>query len=81
MNGVVEAANNNIKNIMQKMIVTYKDWYEMLSFALHAYHIIIRTSTRATPYSLVYRIKAVMSLKTEILFIRVLMELVFVEID
>lgn len=74
MNGVVEAANKNIKNIMQKMI-------EMLSFALHAYHIIIRTSTRATPYSLVYRIKAVMSLKTEIPFIRVLMELVFVEID
>ncbi|KAI5448306.1 hypothetical protein KIW84_015650 [Lathyrus oleraceus] len=44
-NGAVEAANN-IKNIT----VTYKDWHEMLPFALHGY----RTSTGATPFSLVY---------------------------
>jgi hypothetical protein len=25
MNGIIEAANKNIKKIMQKMIVTYKD--------------------------------------------------------
>ena len=37
MNGVVEAANKNIKKIVQKMIVTYKDWHEMLPFALHGY--------------------------------------------
>jgi transposase InsO family protein len=30
MNGVIEATNNNIKKIMQKMIVTYKDSHEML---------------------------------------------------
>ena len=29
MNGVVEAANKNIKKIVQKMVVTYKDWNEM----------------------------------------------------
>ncbi|KAI5425782.1 hypothetical protein KIW84_031557 [Lathyrus oleraceus] len=29
MNGAVEAANKNIKKIIQKMVVTYKDWHEM----------------------------------------------------
>ena len=37
MNGVVEAANKNIKRIIQKMVVTYKDWHEMLPFYLHGY--------------------------------------------
>ena len=32
MNGVVEAANKNIKKIIQKMVVTYKGWHEMLPF-------------------------------------------------
>jgi len=27
MNGAVEAANKNIKKIIQKMVVTYKDWH------------------------------------------------------
>jgi transposase InsO family protein len=74
MNGVMEAANKNIKKIIQKMIVTYKDWYEMLSFALHAYRTTIRTSTGTTPYSLVYRMEAVMPLKVEIPSLRVLMD-------
>ncbi|RDX79918.1 hypothetical protein CR513_39598, partial [Mucuna pruriens] len=33
MNGVVEAANENIKRIIKKMVVTYRDWHEMLPFA------------------------------------------------
>ena len=37
MNGAVEAANKNIKKIVQKMIVSHKDWHEMLPFALHGY--------------------------------------------
>ena len=37
MNGVVEAANKNIKKIIQKTVVTYKDWHEMIPFALHGY--------------------------------------------
>ena len=32
--GVVEAANTNVKNILAKMVVTYKDWTEKLPFAL-----------------------------------------------
>jgi len=46
MNGAVEVANKNIKKIIQKMVVTYKDWHEMLQFALHGYRTSIRTSTR-----------------------------------
>ena len=37
MNGAVKAANKNIKKIVQKMIVSYKDWQDMLPFALHFY--------------------------------------------
>jgi transposase InsO family protein len=37
MNDVVEAANKNIKKIIQKMVVTYRDWHEWLLYALHAY--------------------------------------------
>jgi hypothetical protein len=37
MNGVVEATNKNVKKIIQKMVVTYKDWHEMLPFSLYTY--------------------------------------------
>ncbi|PKI57287.1 hypothetical protein CRG98_022326 [Punica granatum] len=53
MNGAVEGANKNIKKIIEKMTVNYKDWHEMLPYALLAYRTSIRTSTGATPYSLV----------------------------
>lgn len=66
MNDVVEATNKNITKIIQEMVVTYRDWHEMLPFALHAYHITIRTSTRTTLYSLLYRMKATMPLEVEI---------------
>jgi hypothetical protein len=75
MNGVVEASNKNIKKIIQKIIVIYKDWHEMLSFALHAYRTAVRTSTRTTSYSLGYGMEAVMLLEVEIPSLRVLMDL------
>ena len=50
MHGVVEAANKNIKKIVQKMTVTYKDWHEMLPFSLHGYRTSARTSIGATPF-------------------------------
>ena len=37
MNGVVKAANKNVKKIIVKATETYKDWHEKLPFALHAY--------------------------------------------
>ena len=53
MNGAVEAANKNIKKIVEKMAETYKDWHEKLPFALHAYHTAVRTSMGTTIFSLV----------------------------
>ncbi|RDX65118.1 Pol polyprotein, partial [Mucuna pruriens] len=49
MNGAVKAANKNIKKIVQKMVVMYKDWHDMLAYALYDYRTSIGTSTRATP--------------------------------
>lgn len=74
MNGVVEAANKNIKKIIQKMVVTYKDWHEMIPFTLHGYHISVHTSTGETTYSLVYGMEAVLPIEVEIPYMGVLME-------
>jgi len=74
MNGVVEAANKNIKKIVHKMVITYKDWHKWLPYALYAYRIVVRTSTGATPYSLVYKMEAVVPLEVEIPSLKVLME-------
>jgi len=54
MNGAVESTNKNMKKIIQKMTVSYKDWHEILPFALHSYQTSVRTSTGATLFSLVY---------------------------
>ncbi|KAG2394489.1 RNA-directed DNA polymerase-like protein [Vigna angularis] len=74
MNGAVEAANKNIKKIVQKMVVTYNDWHEMLPFALHGYRTSVRTSTGATPFSLVYGMEAVLPFEVEIPSLRILLE-------
>ncbi|KAG8493371.1 hypothetical protein CXB51_010931 [Gossypium anomalum] len=74
MNGAVEAANKNIKKIVGKMTETYKDWHEKLPFALYAYRTSVRTSTGATPFSLVYGMEAVLPVKVEIPSLRVLTE-------
>ncbi|XP_022764236.1 uncharacterized protein LOC111309440 [Durio zibethinus] len=74
MNGAVEAANKNIKRILEKMTETYKDWHEKLPFALHAYRTSVRTSTGATPFSLVYGMEAVLPVEVEIPSLRVLKE-------
>lgn len=75
MNGTIEATNKNIKKIVPKMAKTYKDWHDMLPFALHGYKTSVCTSTGATPYSLVYGLEAVLPIEVEILsLIRVIME-------
>ena len=74
MNGVVEADNKNIKRIIQKMVVTYKDWHEMLPFALHGYRTTVHTSTGETPFSLVYGMEVVLPVEVEIPSLRVIME-------
>ena len=56
------------------MTDTYKDWHEKLPFALHAYRTAVRTSTGATPFSLVYGMEAVLPIELEILSLQILME-------
>ncbi|KAK5842268.1 hypothetical protein PVK06_004604 [Gossypium arboreum] len=72
MNGAVEAANKNIKKIVGKMTETYRDWHEKLPFALFAYRTSVRTSTRATPFSLVYGMEAMLPIEVEIPSLRIL---------
>ena len=74
MNGVVEAANKNIKNIVQKMLVTYKDWHEMLPFSLHGYCTLARTSIGETPFSLVYGMEVVLPVEVQIPLVRIMKE-------
>lgn len=66
MNGVVEAANKNIRKIIQKMVEAYKDWHEMLPFALYGYRTSICTSTWETPSSLVYGMDVVLPNEVDI---------------
>ena len=72
MNGIVEAANKNIKKILVKMTDTYKDWHKYLPFALCAYRTFVRASKGATPYSLVYGMKAIIPTEVEIPSLRIL---------
>ena len=53
-NGTIESTNKNIKKILSKMIKTHRDWANKLPFALWGYRTIIRISTGATTFSLVY---------------------------
>ncbi|KAA3474589.1 RNA-directed DNA polymerase (Reverse transcriptase), Ribonuclease H [Gossypium australe] len=73
MNGAVEAANKIIKKIVGK-IETYKDWHEKLPFSLHAYRTSVKTSTGATPFSLVYEMEAVLPIEVEMPSFQVLSE-------
>ncbi|KAA3469407.1 RNA-directed DNA polymerase [Gossypium australe] len=81
MNGAVEAANKNIKKIVRKMAVIFKDCHEKLPLALYAYRTSVRTSTGATPFSLVYGMEAVLPIKVKIPSLRVLSELKLDEVE
>ena len=80
-NGAVEVANKNMKNILAKMVVTYRDWAEKLPFALWDYRTSIRALIRATPYSLVYGSEAMLPIKVEIQSLRELVETKVLEKD
>lgn len=59
-NGIVEAANKNIKKILRKVIQSSRQWYEKFLFALLGYHTTVHTSIGATTYLLVYGTKTAM---------------------
>nr|XP_027088695.1 uncharacterized protein K02A2.6-like [Coffea arabica] len=81
MNGAVEATNKNLKKIIRKMTEKHRDWHEKLPHALMAYRTSIRTSTGATPYSLMYGMEAVLPAEVEIPSLRILMETKLEEAD
>ncbi|KAL6335958.1 hypothetical protein AAG906_003583 [Vitis piasezkii] len=56
------------------MVATSRDWLEKLPFALWAYQTSFCTSTRATPYSLVYGMKAMLLVEIEMGSLRVTLE-------
>ena len=62
MNGAVETTNKNVKKIIAKATNTYN------------YQIRVRTSTGATPYSLIYGMEVVLPIEVEIPSLRVLRE-------
>ena len=72
MNGAVEVAKKNIKKIIQKMTVSYKDWHEMLPFVLHGYRTSVRTSIGETPFLLVYEIEVILPFEVEVPSLRIL---------
>ncbi|XP_070021752.1 uncharacterized protein [Nicotiana sylvestris] len=74
MNRAIEAANKNIKKILRKMVDNYKQWHKKLPFALPGYRTTVRTSTRATPYLLVYGTEAVIPTEVEIPLLRIIQE-------
>ena len=80
-NGAVEAANKNVKNILAKMVVTYKDWAEKLLFALQGYRTSIHALTGVISYSLVFGSEAMLPIKVEIQSLRVLVESKVLEKD
>ena len=73
-NGEIEAVNKNIKLILRKMVDTSRDWSEKPPFALWAYYTSFSTSTRATPYSLMYGMEAVLLVDIEIGSLRISLE-------
>ena len=80
-NEAVEAANKNIKRILWRMIKTSRDWLEKLPFALWAYRTSFRTSTRATPYSLVYGMEVVLLVEIKMGSLRLALEHQISEVD
>ena len=70
-----------MKNILAKMVVTYKDSAKKLLFTLWGYRTSIYASTRATPYSLVYGSEMVLPIEVKIQSLRVLVETEVLEED
>ncbi|KAA0050266.1 uncharacterized protein E5676_scaffold180G00180 [Cucumis melo var. makuwa] len=66
-NGLAEAFNKTLCNLLKKMVSkTKRDWQEKIGEALWAYRTTHRTPIGVTLYSLVYDVEAVLPLEREI---------------
>ncbi|KAK3000881.1 hypothetical protein RJ639_022427 [Escallonia herrerae] len=71
-NGLVEAFNKTLCNLLKKVMAkSKKDWHEKIGEALCAYRTTYRTPTQATPYSLVYGVEVVLPLEKQIPLLRI----------
>jgi len=73
VNAEVDVANKNVGRIIEKMVEN-KDWPNKLLFTLWGYKKLIRICRRATPYSLVYEMEAVLQVEIAISSPRVIVE-------
>jgi len=72
VNGLAEAFNKTLCNILKKVVNrSKKDLHERIGEALWAYRTAFQTSTKATPYSLVYGVKVVLPLECQIPSLRI----------
>ena len=63
------------------MTQTYQDWSDRLPYALWGYRTIVRTSIKATPFSLVYRSEAVLLVEVEIRSLRTSIEFELIDMQ
>ncbi|RDY11877.1 hypothetical protein CR513_03390, partial [Mucuna pruriens] len=63
------------------MVITYRDWHEILPFSLHGYHTLVLTSIGETPYSLVYGMEVVLPIEVEIPSLRALVKAKLEEVE
>ena len=74
MNGTMASANKNIKKILQKRTITYKDWHEMLPCAFHGYRTSVHTSTGGNTLSIVNSMESVLQVEVQIPSLRIMKE-------
>ena len=71
-NGNTERVNQTLATILRKMVLDLKrDWDNKLPAALWAYRTTYKVTTRATPFSLVYGVEAVLPIEFEVSSLRV----------
>jgi hypothetical protein len=75
-NGQVEAINKVLTTMLRRMVGIHKsNWHTMLFSSLWAYQTSIKSSTRFTPFQLVYGIEAILSIECEIPSLKLVVEL------
>ena len=71
-NGLAEAFNKTLCNLLKKVVVKSKQhWHERLGETLWAYRTTYKTLTQSTPYTVVYGVEAVLHLEIQIPSLRI----------
>jgi len=74
-NGLAEAFNKTIGKLLKKFVSkSQRDWDDKLGECLWAYRTTVRTSTKATPFSMVHGCEIVLPLEIQIPSLRVALQ-------